>query len=738
MTKLKSRIGALATAFVLAGMPTLLADNHTAGLPLIPMPQSVVINSGSFHLTPKATIGYDKGLKEQAEMLRDQIWKASGMDLKLTDKPGTATISLQIDPKHVKSEEGYTLKVTPKGITIKANQPGGIFYGTQTLFQLLPPQIESNSPVRGVDWNIPAVDISDAPARPWRGMMLDVARYFFSKDFVKKYIDMMATYKLNKLQLHLIDDSGWRLEIKKYPRLTEVGAWAGEDSKRLGGYYTQDDIRELVAYGAARNVEIIPEIEFPAHILSAVVAYPELSCTGLQHEMPVQHFISRDLLCAGRQSSINFLKDVLDETIDLFPSKYINIGGDEAVYSRYAECDSCQALMKKLGLTEPSQLQGYLTNVVADMMAEKRRTVIGWEEIIQRGKVKQPVVALMWHNVNDTIQATNQGHKSILVPATHTYFDFPESSTPGEVKSATWMPPISLEKTYSMPVNDYSENSTVLGVEGALWSDQFIHGTVLQEITPIDENRSEAYFEYLTFPRLMALSEVAWAPESKRDYKDFEKRIASHYPRLDNMEVSYRVPEPIIESMKSVPGGVEFTLKPAVDGAEIRYTTNGSYPTVHSQLYTAPVTVKNKSDFHAITVVTPTHYSLPIYFAPDYSAYAQYGKFAGEWKPLQIQTSPAPLSIEVTGKVSGNGTYEITFIPTDGKNAISLGALKLMKRDELSGNDDKGASTVKPGEVKTYTVKVDNFEAGTPFHVVVEANGVGGNDTQGLLFIKKL
>lgn len=487
-------------------------------------------------------------------------------------------------------------------------------------------------------------------------------------------------------------------------------------------------------------MEIIPEIEFPAHILSAVVAYPELSCTGEQHEVPLQHFISRDLLCAGKQSSIDFLQNVLDETVELFPSKYINIGGDEAVYDRWENCPDCQALMKKLGLKKASELQGYLTNVVAEMMAKKGRTVVGWEEIIQRGKVDEPVVALMWHNVADTIQATESGHKAVLTPATHMYLDFPESSTPGEVKAAGWMPPISLEKCYSMPVNDYSENSTVLGVQGSFWSDQFIHGTILQEIVPLDENRSENYAEYLNFPRMLAVSEVAWTPQSRRNWDDFSKRMATQYPRLDYMECNYRVPEPVIESMKELPGGgVEFTLAPAVENAEIRYTTDGTYPSVHSPLYTGPVKVDSKNDFHAITVVTPTHYSLPIYFAPDYSAYKQFGKFSGEWKPLQIQQEKAaPVRFEVTGKIAGNGTYEITFVPTRGANPIKLGAIKLMKRDEMIDHTDAVEESVAPGSHRTYSLNVDSFEAGTPFYVIVEAVGDGGNDTQGLMFVRKL
>ncbi len=735
---LKRILKAGAVAALLAG--GLSTQTIGAELPsIVPLPLSINQQDGSFTITPSTRIGYSKGLKAQADILRDRFWKSAGMDLACSETTRGAGIQLIIDAAKVPAEEGYTLSVTPKGIIITGHDAGGVYYGIQTLLQLLPADVYSSSPSRGLEFKVDAITVSDAPARPWRGMMLDVARYYYDKEFVKKYIAMMATYKLNKLQLHLIDDSGWRLEIKKYPRLTEVGAWAGSDTKRLGGFYTQDDIREILDYAAARNVEIIPEIEFPAHILSAVVAYPELSCTGEQHEMPVQHFISRDLLCAGKQSSIDFLSDVLDETVELFPSKYINIGGDEAVYDRYEKCPDCQALMKKLGLNKASELQGYLTNVVADLMAKKGRTVVGWEEIIQRGKVSKPVTALIWHNVADSIQATETGHKAILTPATHMYLDFPESSTPGEIKAATWMPPISLEKCYSMPVNDYSPSSTVLGVQGCFWSDQFIHGTLLQELNQIDENRSENYAEYLTFPRLLAVSEVAWTPESHRNFEGFRDRMASQYPRLDRMGVTYRVPEPLIKDMKQVPDGVEFTLAPAVEGAEIRYTTDGSYPNVHSPVYTKPVTVASKDDFKAITVVSPTHYSLPIYFAVDYSAYEVYGKHAGEWKQLQIQPDkPATVKFDVTGKVNGDGDYEFTFIPTKGSNPLKLGSIRLLKRDEVMDNTDTNFESVAPGSHRTYLLTLNGFEAGTPFSIEIEAVGDGGNDTQGLLFVKKL
>lgn len=705
-------------------------------LSLVPKPLHLEQTEDQFTLKSGMTIACEKGLEEQAGYLQQMLRQATGWEIKVRPDSRKGNIVLTLDSVVNTHAEGYTLSVDKKSVRIAGADVAGVFYGLQTLLQLFPEEVYRNSLAGQVAWTVPGVKIVDHPERPWRGMMLDVARYFYDKEFVKKFIDMMAMYKLNKLQFHLIDDSGWRLEIKKYPRLTEVGAWAGPDSRRLGGFYTQDDIREILEYARLRQVEVIPEIEFPAHMLSAVVAYPWLGCTGKQHEVPDQHFISRDLLCVGKESSYQFLKDVLDETVALFPSKYINIGGDEAVYTNWEQCPRCQEVMKREGLSKASELQGYLTNVVADMMKKKNRTVIGWEEIIQRGKLNEQVVALMWHNVGDTIQATRTGHKAILTPATHLYFDFPESRTPGEVKAATWMPPISLEKCYGIEVNDYSPAATVMGVQGCFWSDQFIHGTVLQEITPLNENRSEQYAEYLIFPRMLALAEVAWLPKAERRYEDFFERMKYQYAKLDAKGCNYRVPEPKIQSMTQEGDSLCFTLTPTVADAPIRYTTNGSYPTIHSAVYNGPVRVKNKADFHAMTVVDNRHFSLPIYFAPDYSAYKQYGEFTTEWKPLQVQTSPSKWRFECTGKVSGNGEFEIAFIQTGGQNALQLGNLSLWKRDEKLAEISINQSS-QTDKAVTGSFKVDAFEAGTPFYVEVEACGVNGNDTKGLVFIRK-
>ena len=721
-----------------ACLPATAADTPPVaerGLSLVPRPASLRLTGGKpFTLTAKTTIGFDAALAPQAAYLRDAVGAATGFSLPLREG-SKGRISLRLDSTAVKRPEGYRLDITGSGVAITGHDAAGVFYGIQTLLQSFPPELVGSQLRRDVAWTAPALSVEDAPARPWRGMMLDVARYYYDKSFVKKYIDMMATYKLNKLQFHLIDDCGWRLEIKKYPRLTEVGAWAGGNGSRIGGYYTQDDIREIVAYAAVRGVDVIPEIEFPAHILSAIVAYPWLGCTGAQHEVPTQHFISRDLLCVGKPRSLEFLRDVLNETLSLFPSKYVNIGGDEAVYTRWEQCPDCQALMKREGLKKASELQGWLTNEVAGWMKEKGRTVMGWEEIIMRGKVNTPVVGVIWHNTADTIVATKTGHKAVLTPATTLYFDFPESSTAGEPQHATWMPPIPLKKAYEIPVNDYSPSSTTLGVQGCLWSDQFIHGTRLQDIPYIDENRSERYVEYFTFPRLLALSEVAWCPKSHRDYADFSKRMASQYARLDAKDCGYRVPEPDVACTDQGTAGYTFTVTPNVDGAEVRYATDGNYPTVHSPRYTGPVTVKNKSDFMAINVVTPRHYSLPWLTPVDYSAYARYGTYTASWQPLRVQPTPTPWKFECTGKVNANGRYEVTFIQERGANTLRLGRLRVFKRDELLAIVDQTTTTKQP---VTYAFSIDKFEAGTPFYIEVEASGEGGNDTAGYVFVRKV
>lgn len=592
------------------------AQEHRA---IIPHPQEMTWADGAFTLRSNTRLCCSPDLAEQASILSEQLFASTGYDLKVEQmsladfgklKSRSANF-IGLFSTSVLAGESYYVHVEPNCILLESATPAGGFYATQTLLQLLPSQVMDSHLHRPCNlpegqWMVPCVSISDAPQRPWRGLMLDVARYFHDLRFLRHYIDCMAHYKLNRLQLHLIDDSGWRLEIKKYPRLTEQGAWAGPQEKRLGGYYTQEEMRELISYAAARGVEIVPEIEFPAHILSAVVAYPWLSCTGEQHELPTKHFISPDLLCVGKQSSLDFLRDVMDEVCALFPSPYVNIGGDEAVYKRWEACPDCQALMKKEGLEKASDLQGWLTNQVAEMLRQRGRTAVGWEEIVQRGKVEQQVVATIWHNINDTLQVKQLGHKALLSPNTHLYLDFPECNTPGEVPAATWRPHIPLRKVYEMPCEDYSESGAVIGLQACMWSDLFIHGDRLQEYGLLNENRSETYIDYLTFPRLLAVSEVAWCKKQDRSWQRFSEAMSLHYSRLGYMGVHYRVQEPIVQ----VDGEIVTLISPD-ETAQIRYTLDGSYPHEHSPLYAAPITLSEGQTLRAITIAGPGHYSLP-------------------------------------------------------------------------------------------------------------------------------
>lgn len=589
-----------------------ISNSNGENYNIIPQPSNIFPGKGEFVIDQNTTIGAVPELQDYASYLADIFSVPMNIDLKIVDKKDGANIKLVLDPDL--KEEGYSLVVSPEEIIITGGDKGGVFYGIQTLLQLLPSEIYKDKAQKNIVWQVPAIEITDSPEHPWRGMMLDVARYYHSTDYIKHLIDMMAMYKMNKLQLHLTDDSGWRLESEKYPKLTELGAYAGTQGDRLGGYYTKDEMKDLIDYADFRNVEIIPEIEFPAHILSAIVAYPELSCTGLQHELPRQHFISEDILCVGKENSLNFLFNILEETANLFPSSYINIGGDEAVYKRWEACDSCQALKTKLGLEETKELQGWLTDTVASFMKNLDRTAIGWEEIITRGEVATPVVALIWHEVSDTTFVANTPHKAILTPATHTYLDFPESSTEGEVKAATWMPPIPLQKVYEMPINDYSETSQVMGVQGCLWSDQFIIGEKLQNIDLIDENRSSAYMDYLTFPRMLALSEVGWDKYGNRNWEDFSDRLTTHYKKLENMGAGYRVPEPILVSIDTdADNNKIIKLKPSVEGSQIKYTLDGTYPTKHSTTYsTEGITVSVGKKIMASTVVNNRRVSLPL------------------------------------------------------------------------------------------------------------------------------
>jgi hexosaminidase len=711
---------------------------------IIPLPESINENGDTFTITNQTKIYYEKGLKQQAKLLSAALSPATGFDFEISDGKKTLknVILLKLAAKKSANKESYKLSVKNDQIIIEGNTAAGVFYGTQTLLQMLPAGIYNKERQKTVAWKIKGATIEDAPLYPWRGMMLDVARYFFEKEYVLRFIDMMAMYKMNTLHLHLVDDAGWRIEIKKYPKLTSVGAWRGEGENRVGGYYTQEDIKEMVAYAAARNVDIIPEIELPAHALASIAAYPYLSCTGEQYTVQTQHSISLEIYCVGKESTFSFLQDVFAETFTLFPSKYIHIGGDEAVYDRWKACPHCQKRKADLGLKTEKELQVYFNRRVQKMVRKYGKTIVGWDEIIEDG-LEEKAVGMIWHDQQKAFKASQGGHYSVMSLTGYCYFDVAESSIPGEMKAATWLPPISLEKVYQLnPMLkglDEKYRPQILGASATLWSDQFIHGTILQELPLINENRSEKYFDYLTFPRLSALAEVCWTPLEKQNWTSFEKRMSSHYKRYDNAGFGYRVPQPKLISKEKNGTLYELKLENVVDGAQIRYTTDGTYPNVFSTVYTQPVQVEKLTDFRAITVVNRSVYSLPFYFPEKYEKFQKHGQFIAEWKPSAIKGKDySTFEMNGSGKIAANGEYLLSFWYTDGDSHLDIKAIEVYKNGVKITEDIHDGYTGKEQKNNSYKFKINNYETGAGFTIKAIVRGEVSNDSNGAVFIRKL
>ena len=496
----------------------------------------------------------DPDAQAAAGFLAEQLRKATGFRIGIgdpaeTNAKGNILITSQNANEQL-GEEGYELTVSPNSIVVRAPHPAGMFYGVQTLLQLFPPQIFSTNVVTGVAWQIPCVEIQDWPRFKWRGFMLDVSRHFFNKSEVETMLDLMALHKMNTFHWHLTDDQGWRIEIKKYPRLTEVGAWRpsvgfgfssnsttayGPDG-RYGGFYTQDDIREVVKYAAARYITVVPEIEMPGHSTAALTAYPEYSCTGGPFAPQLTGGIFDGIYDPAKEETFEFLGNILAEVIPLFPGKYIHIGGDEVPKETWQHSADCQALMKREGLKDEKELQSWFVRRIEKIVNANGRSIIGWSEILQGGVA--PNAAVMdW--IGGAKEAASAGHKVVMTPTAYCYFDFYQSSNRvDEPPAATWGGPLTLGKMYSfdpMPANlPASLQPYILGTQGNLWT----------EWVP-----SLSHAEYMMFPRACALAEVCWSPESTRNWDDFMRRLQVQANRFQQMGVNYRhaaveTPEP--------------------------------------------------------------------------------------------------------------------------------------------------------------------------------------------------
>ena len=473
--------------------------------------------------------------------------------------------------------ESYSLSVTPKVASLFAQEPRGLFLGVQTLRQML---------ARRDAWCLPCVRINDQPRYRWRGMLLDCGRHFMTKDFVKRYIDLLAYHKMNVLHWHLTEDQGWRIEITKYPRLTEIGAWRGEGDDRYGGFYTQEDIREIVAYAQARYVTIVPEIEMPGHSVAALAAYPGLSCTGGPFEVTTRWGVHSDVYCAGNERTFEFLQDVLSEVIELFPSEYIHIGGDECPKARWEACPKCQARINAEGLDSEHELQSYFIRRIERFLSARGRRLVGWDEILEGGLAPNATVQ-SWRGLSGAIAAAKAGHDVICSPTSHCYLDYAQSRAPGE---PTQMGFISLETAYAFeptpPQLTPAQARHVLGVEGNMWT----------------EHAPQKRVDWQVFPRLCALSEVMWSPPELRDWDDFQRRMMTHYHRLDALGVTYFLAPPCcLTSEREFTNQVKLVLDNPFGRGVVRYTLDSSDPTADSPKYERPIPLTETTTIRAQT-----------------------------------------------------------------------------------------------------------------------------------------
>jgi hexosaminidase len=581
----------LLTAFLISGCTQM----NDSGLKIIPAPWETKISEGVFKINNQTLVFVESGNQKAlqvAKYLVGQFEKSGDIKLPISETVERATIpnTILLTSAGIDKElgtEGYVFESNPSGVIIKG-KPAGLFYGVQTLFQLLPPQIYNvDSAHTSVDWEIPAVRIKDKPRFPWRGMHLDVCRHIFPVDFIKKYIDYIAMHKMNVFHWHLTEDQGWRIEIKKYPQLTEIGAYRDgtvvghvgkphvTDDIRYGGYYTQDEIREIVDYARDRFITVVPEIEMPGHSVAALASYPHLSCTGGPFKVRQVWGIEDDIYCAGKNSVFSFLQDVLTEVLELFPSEYIHIGGDEAPKDRWENCPKCQQRIKDEGLKDEHELQSYFIKRIEEFLNSKGRQIIGWDEILEGGLAPNAAV-MSWRGIEGGIAAAQQTHDVVMSPTSHCYFDYYQSDESMEPLAIGGFLP--LEKVYEfepIPVGLSTEQEKhILGAQGNVWTEYI---------------KTPDMVEYMALPRMCALAEVVWSTKDQRDLSSFLSRMNFHYDRMDELGINYFQP-PLKGFAKRNVFINETMVKIEKQRlhSEVRYTLDGTDPTKEAALYVAP------------------------------------------------------------------------------------------------------------------------------------------------------
>ena len=665
MKKINKFLGSLAAcAAMLGGVST---QAVAADINIIPVPVKTQVQKGEFVLPQKVVISYQTADgKNIAEYMADKLKASTGYDVTVGGKKGN--ISIQISPSMKMAEEGYRLTVTSKGVVIKAKTGKGAFYGMQSFMQLLPAQVESATKVSGVKWVAQCCDIQDAPRFGYRGFHLDPCRHFITVENVKKQLDIMSMFKVNTMHFHLTEDQGWRIEIKKYPELTSIGGYRLQgDGSTYGGFYTQEEIKDIVDYAAKRYITVIPEIDLPGHMMAAIAAYPSLSCKGEQWTPRMVWGVEDIVMCPGKEDMFRFLEDIVREVVPLFPGKYFHIGGDECPKTSWKNCPACQKRIEAEGLqadgkhSAEERLQSYVIKRMEKMLAKYGRKIIGWDEILEGGLAPNATV-MSWRGEKGGIEAAKQKHDVIMTPNTYLYFDYYQTKdTENEPLGIGGYLP--LERVYSyepMPASlTPEEQKYIKGVQANLWT----------EYIP-----TFSHAQYMVLPRWAALSEIQWSAPDKKNYEDFLSRLPrlikwydaegyNYAKHVFNVTAEY-TPNP-------TDGTLDITLS-TIDNAPIHYTLDGTEPTAASPLYESPLKIKENVTFSAIAV-RPTGNSRVVSEKVNFSKSSMKPIVANQ--PVNKQYMFKGESTLVDG-LKGNGNYKtgrwIAFYKNDMDMTIDL------------------------------------------------------------------
>ena len=570
-------------------------SNESIGI--IPLPSTYELKPGTFYITGQSSIGIDKSDPEMtalANYFNEEISDATGFSLPVNN---SGTIIFQLGEHKELGEEGYQLSISSDQLILSAYKHHGIFNGIQSVLQLLPPEIKSKTVQADATWSINCIEVTDKPQFAWRGLMLDVSRHFFTKQEVKKFIDQMAEYKYNVFHWHLTDDQGWRLEVKSLPRLTAIGAWRAPrvgnwwerepqlptDSLSYGGYYTTEDIREIVEYAQQRYVTIVPEIDIPGHSMAALSAYPEISCTGGPFHVNVGNTFYTKIensLCAGNEQTFEVLDSVFAEVARLFPSPYIHIGGDECYKGFWEKCSKCKMRMQKEHLKNLEELQSYFVKRVAAMVQKRGKQVIGWDEILEGGLAPETIV-MSWRGMKGGIEAAKQGHSVIMTPTDHCYLDFYQGDPTVEPNTYSML---RLQDCYKYQlIPDSVDASLIMGGQGNLWTESVPHYRQV---------------EYMIWPRALAISETPWTDARVRNWKFFVNRVEQQFERFDRSGVNYArsIYDPIIYPHWDKERQLKIAMKTEIEGLSLFYTFDNTIPDIYSNMYTDTLSIpKNAS-----------------------------------------------------------------------------------------------------------------------------------------------